>query len=132
MDPSTGEEWTAPFFAEMIVHEFIHTHLFNAELVHGTYSDNNLLSKAKVTSAIRGQLRDYDKSLHAAYIAAGLATFHSKAGYLERAEQLTSTLRSSVDDLKKANLKTGVLDESGTAMLNFLVDCIDLTRMQRN
>ena len=132
LDPSTGEEWTVPFFAEMIVHEFIHTHLFYAELVHGTYSDNNLLSKAKVTSAIRGQLRDYDKSLHAAYIAAGLATFHSKVGYLERAEQLTSTLRSSVDDLKNVNLKTGVLDESGTAMLNFLVDYMDLTRMQRN
>ena len=132
LDPSTGEEWTVPFLAEMIVHEFIHTHLFYAELVHGTYSDNNLLSKAKVTSAIRGQLRDYDKSLHAAYIAAGLATFHSKAGYLERAEQLTSTLRSSVDDLKNVNLKTGVLDESGTAMLNFLVDYMDLTRMQRN
>ena len=132
LDPSAGEEWTVPFFAEMIVHEFIHTHLFYAELVHGTYTDNTLLSKAKVMSAIRGQLRDYDKSLHAAYVVAGLAAFHSKAGYLKRAEQLANTLRFCVDDLKNVNLKTGVLDESGTAMLNFLVDYMDLTRMRRN
>ena len=132
LDPSAGEEWTIPFYAEMIVHEFIHTHLFYAELVHGTYSNVTPLSEAKVVSAIRGQSRDYDKSLHAAYVAAGLATFHARAGYLERAAQLTKTLRSSVDELEAVNMETGVLDESGTAMLEFLVDYMALTKMGSN
>ena len=132
LDPSAGEEWTVPFYAEMIVHEFIHTHLFYAELVHGTYSGSIPLSEAKVVSTIRGQSRDYDKSLHAAYVAAGLATFHARAGYLERAEQLTKTLRSSVDELEAVNTETGVLDESGTAMMEFLVDYMALTKMGSN
>ena len=132
LDPSAGEEWKVPFYAEMIVHEFIHTHLFYAELVHGTYTKDFPLSHAKVVSAIRKELRDYDRSLHAAYVAAGLATFHARAGYLDRAEELTTTLLSSVEALAEVNEETGVLDKSGTAILEFLMDYMALTKMETN
>lgn len=128
LDPSAGNKWNIQTYAEMIVHEFIHTHLFYAEMVHGTYSDPGLISKAKVVSAIRKQPRDYDKSFHAAYVATGLATFHSRTGYLERARELTTTLRQSVDSLIDVNKKTGVLDESGNAMLQFLDDFLKVAK----
>lgn len=131
MDPSAGPEWTVPFYAEMIVHEFIHTHLFYAELVHGTYSNNKRLSDVKVVSAIRGKSRDYDKSFHAAYVSAGLAVFNSRAGYLNRAEMLSNTIIESVDALVKANRETSILDESGTAMLQFLDDFMTISRIQK-
>ncbi|KAK3102281.1 hypothetical protein FSP39_010185 [Pinctada imbricata] len=81
LDPSTQKPWSIAFYAEQIVHEFIHTSLFYADLVHGMFRDPSRLSEAKVMSAIRRQMRDYDTSLHAAYVSAGLVTFHARAGY---------------------------------------------------
>lgn len=43
LDPSKGGDWSVPFLAEQIVHEYIHTTLFIAEMVPGMYSDVNLV-----------------------------------------------------------------------------------------
>lgn len=71
-DPSATVEWTIPFYAEQIVHEYIHTSLYVAELVHGMFSDHRKLPGAKVMSSIRLEKRDYDKSFHACYVSTGL------------------------------------------------------------
>ncbi|XP_071087999.1 uncharacterized protein [Haliotis cracherodii] len=127
LDPR--QEWTVPLMAEQIVHEFIHTSLYYAELVHGTYRDVSRLPEAQVMSAIRHVPRNYDKSLHAAYVSAGLITFHTRVGLFERAAQLAKTLPGAVQELNRVNAETDVLDESGRAMLDFLTDYICLTRV---
>ncbi|XP_045182191.2 uncharacterized protein LOC123540929 [Mercenaria mercenaria] len=130
LDPSALSNWSIPFYAEQIIHEFIHTSLFYAELVHGTFTDHRDLSKAKVMSSIRRQLRDYDKSFHAAYVSTGLVAFHSKAGFFNRAEALAKPLISSVDELVKVNKQTGILTDSGEAMLQTLVDFLTVVRLK--
>lgn len=97
LNPSAGRKWTIPMYAEMIVHEFIHTHLFYAELVHGCFSDPMTVSDTKVFSVARTVPRDYDKSFHAAYVNTGVAAFHARAGYLSRAKQLAYQIRRGVD-----------------------------------
>jgi hypothetical protein len=70
-DPNSYKEQTVAHYAEQIVHEFIHTSLFLADLVHGTFTDYRLLSMAKVYSPIRHELRDFDKTFHASYVSTG-------------------------------------------------------------
>ncbi|XP_071108722.1 uncharacterized protein [Haliotis cracherodii] len=129
MDPSVGREWSVPFMAEQIVHEYTHNALNYAEFVHGTYNDKSTLGKAEVKSAIRLVPRPYDKSLHAAYVSAGLVTFHSRTGYLERAAQLVETLPQAVRDLATVEAEKHVLDGSGRAIVKFLTDYMYLTRL---
>lgn len=129
LDPSVSVDWCVPFYAEQIVHEFIHTSLFYAELVYGTYTYHTKLSEAKVISSIRRQLRDYDKSFHAAYVASGLVNFHTRAGFLNRAVQLAAPLSASVRDLVRVNIKTQILNPSGTAMLQSMVDFLTAARL---
>ncbi|CAB4035494.1 Hypothetical predicted protein [Paramuricea clavata] len=117
LDPSKGSDWSVPFLAEQIVHEYIHTTLFMAEMVRGTYSDTRLVSSSMVISAIRRQKRGYDKSFHAAYVATGLVAFHVKADFPHRAAELALHLNVSVHDLETVTAKTGVLDRTGMAML---------------
>ncbi|XP_067649189.1 uncharacterized protein [Haliotis asinina] len=129
MDPSVGKEWSVPFMAEQIVHEFTHNALNYAEFVHGTYNDKSALGNAEVKSAIRLVPRPYDKSLHAAYVSAGLVTFHSRTGYVERAAQLAETLPQAVGDLASVDAEKHVLDGSGRAIVKFLTDYMYLTRL---
>ena len=117
LDPSKGGDWSISFLAEQIVHEYIHTTLFIAEMVRGTYTDNSRLSEALAVSAIRRQKRNYDKSFHSAYVATGLASFHTKTGGLRRASELAMYLKQSVNDLEKVQSETGILDENGAGML---------------
>ena len=117
LDPSKGGDWSIPFLAEQIVHEYIHTTLFIAEMVRGTYTDAFLVPKSLVVSAIRRQKRGYDKSFHAAYVATGLVAFHAFTGSSGRASELSKYLNQSVLDLEKVQLETGVLDETGVVML---------------
>ena len=117
LDPSKGGDWSTPFLAEQIVHEYIHTTLFIAEMVRGMYTDVSLVPKSMVVSAIRRQKRGYDKSFHAAYVATGLVAFHANTGSIERSAELAKYLNQSVQDLEKVQLETGILDETGTGML---------------
>ncbi|XP_046573589.1 uncharacterized protein LOC124281682 [Haliotis rubra] len=123
------EDWTVPVMAEQLVHEFIHITLFYAELVHRGYKDVSRLPDAKAMSSIRRKPRPYDKSLHAAYVSAGLITFHTRAGFINRAAELVQTLPEAVQELNRVNAETDVLDEAGRAMLDFLTDYVCLTRM---
>ncbi|XP_048252642.1 uncharacterized protein LOC124141598 [Haliotis rufescens] len=127
LDPR--QDWTVSFMTEKIVHEFIHTSLFYADLVHGGYKDVSRLSKVKAMSALRLEPRNYDKSLHAAYVSAGLITFHSRAGFLDRAAAYSQTLPGAVQELNRVNAETDVLDEAGRAMLDFLTDYVCLLRI---
>ena len=117
LDPSKGGDWSIPFLAEQIVHEYIHTTLFIAEMVRGMYTDVSLVPKSMVVSAIRRQKRGYDKSFHAAYVAAGLVAFHAETGSIRRANELAQYLNQSVHDLEKVQTETSVLDETGFGML---------------
>ena len=117
LDPSKGGDWSIPFLAEQIVHEYIHTTLFIAEMVRGTYTDTSLVPESLVVSAIRRQKRGYDKSFHAAYVASGLVAFHANTGSIGRASELAKYLNQSVLDLEKVQRETGVLDENGAGML---------------
>ncbi|UJR07926.1 hypothetical protein I4U23_012209 [Adineta vaga] len=75
---------------------------------------------ALVKSAIRQQMRNYDKSFHAAHVATGLVAFLSKAGYIQRATDLVANLRSSIADLETVSIHTGVLSTSGRTVLQAL------------
>ena len=130
LDPSSPIE-SVPFYAEYIVHEYIHNMLFAAELVHGTYSNYNLIPKSKVKSSIRRKLRPFEKSFHAAYVSTGLVLFHARAGYLNRAIQLSETLKSSVDALVEMDNRVGVLDTSGRAMLQAMDDITVMMHLQK-
>ena len=124
LDPSKGGDWSIPFLAEQIVHEYIHTTLLIAEMVRGMYTDASLIPTSLVVSAIRRQKRGYDKAFHAAYVATGLVAFHSETGRVGRAVELAKYLNQSVHDLEKVQLETGILDNTGSEMLvhlkNFL------------
>ncbi|XP_046573575.1 uncharacterized protein LOC124281676 isoform X2 [Haliotis rubra] len=127
LDPR--DDWTVPLMAEQIVHEFIHTTLFYTELVQGGYKDISRVTEALVLSAIRQEPRQFDRSLHAAYVSAGLITFHTRAGFFDRAAKLAQTMPEAVQELNRVNAETDVLDEAGRAMLNFLTEYVCLTRM---
>lgn len=88
-----------------------------------------MLSEVKVISTIRGQMRDYDKSFHAAYVASGIVNFHTRAGYLKRAVKIATPLPPSVVDLVIAQEKSGILNPSGAAMLQSLVDFLTAVRL---
>jgi len=120
LDPSVGGEWSVVSTAEQIVHEFIHIALSTAELLHGMYRELNLASSILVKSAIRKQLRGYDRGIHAAYVATGLVIFHSKAGYRWRALELMQNLPDAIADLEKMQVRTGILTPSGQTMLEHL------------
>ncbi|XP_053383147.1 uncharacterized protein LOC128549734 [Mercenaria mercenaria] len=129
LDPSGLQNASVQFFVEQIVHEYIHNSLCYAEMVHGIFSDHSNLPNAKSVSSIRRELRNYDKSFHAAYVSTGLVAFHARAGSLKRAEELVPALRISVDDLVKVNKQTEILTESGGAMLQAMVDFLKVIRL---
>ncbi|XP_060592010.1 uncharacterized protein LOC132746778 [Ruditapes philippinarum] len=128
-DPKSYKEQTVAHYAEQIVHEFIHTSLFLADLVHGTFTDYRLLSMAKVYSPIRHELRDFDKTFHASYVSTGLVLFHARAGNWEKAVKLAEPLRASVEGLTMLDNEVGVLNDSGRAMLQAMEDFLILIRL---
>ena len=129
LDPSKGGDWSIPFLAEQIVHEYVHTTLFIAEMVRGMYTDASLVPTSLVVSAIRRQKRGYDKSFHAAYVATGLVAFHAETGSIGRAAELAKYLNQSVHDLEKVQLETGILDNTGSQMLAHLKKFLHKARL---
>ena len=129
LDPSKGGDWSIPFLAEQIVHEYVHTTLFIAEMVRGMYTDASLVPTSLVVSAIRRQKRGYDKSFHAAYVATGLVAFHAETGSIGRAAELAKYLNQSVHDLEKVQLETGILDNTGSQMLVHLKNFLRKARL---
>ncbi|WAQ94486.1 hypothetical protein MAR_006957 [Mya arenaria] len=129
-DPSAFSEQTVDNYAAQIVHEFIHSSLFLADMVHGTYIDRSLLPKAKVYSPVRKELRDFDKTFHASYVTTGVTIFQSRIGDFENAQRYTGTLRAAVDGLIAMQKGAGVLNASGEAMLQAMDDVLTLIRME--
>lgn len=100
---SPKPSWTTDYFAEVMVHETIHNSLFLFDMVYNLFPDLQalLLPEAHVTSAIRCEKRPFDKSFHAACVAAGLIAFNQKAGNRNRANALTEALKPSLDELNE-------------------------------
>ncbi|KAL4238536.1 hypothetical protein ACF0H5_003243 [Mactra antiquata] len=128
-DPSATEEWTIPFYAEQIVHEYIHTSLYMAEMVHGMFSDHTKLSQSKVMSSIRLEKRDYDKSFHACYVSTGLVAFHAQAGFWTRAQSLAETIDTTMNELIAINQADKLLSHAGEATLNSMKDFLTVIRL---
>ncbi|XP_052810566.1 uncharacterized protein LOC128238559 [Mya arenaria] len=129
-DPRAYREQSVAHYAEQIVHEFIHSSLFLADMVHGTYIDRSLLSHAKVYSPVRRELRDFDKTFHASYVTTGVTIFQSRAGNFEKAKTYAGSLRTAVDGLIAIQKAVGVLNESGAAMLQSMDDVLTVIRME--
>ncbi|WAQ94489.1 hypothetical protein MAR_006960 [Mya arenaria] len=129
-DPSVYPDHSVANYAEQIVHEFIHSSLFLADMVHGTYIDRSLLTKSKVYSPVRKELRDFDKTFHASYVTTGVTIFQSRAGNVGDAQTYAGTLRAAVDGLIAIQNKAGVLNASGAAMLQAMDDVLTLIRME--
>lgn len=94
-------EWKIEYYAEMIVHEFIHNSLFLEDMIHGIMPSPDLLSlpQAQTISAIRKTKRDYDKAFHSACVTAGIMYFYKKLGMQEKALSYIGDLRNTVYDL---------------------------------
>ncbi|XP_052283986.1 uncharacterized protein LOC127880692 [Dreissena polymorpha] len=129
-DPRAYREHSVPYYAEAIVHEYLHMSLFLADLVHGTYKDRKLLAQTKVYSPIRRKLRDFDKTFHASYVSTGVTVFHARGGNWDKAKHLAESLRTSVDGLVEINNAVGVLNESGEAMLRAMDDFLSVIRLK--
>ncbi|XP_052784234.1 uncharacterized protein LOC128220005 [Mya arenaria] len=127
-DPRAYGQKTVAHYAEQIVHEFIHTSLFLADMVHGTYIDRSLLPQLKVYSPVKKELRDFDKTFHASYVTTGVAIFQSRAGNFEKAKTYAGDLRAAVDGLIAIQNEAAVLNESGDAMLQALDDVLTVIR----
>ena len=59
----------------------------------------------------------------------GVALFHARAGNWEKAIKLAEPLKASVAGLTMLNNEVGVLNESGTAMLQAMEDFLILIRL---
>ncbi|XP_052801005.1 uncharacterized protein LOC128231826 [Mya arenaria] len=130
LDPRAIREQSVANYAKLIVNEFIHSSLFLADMVHGTYIDRSLLSQAKVYSPVREELRDFDKTFHASYVTTGVTIFQSRAGNLEKAKRYAGALRAAVDGLITIQNEAGVLTVSGEAMLQSMNDVLTLIRIK--
>ncbi len=118
--------WTIEFWAENIVHEFIHNALFLEDMVYGVFPYTSIVMsqpEACVISSIRKQSRGYDKSFHAAFVALGIIRFYISLNDHDKARQFVAPLIKSVEGLTE---KEHYLSDNGRRLLRELVGSVIL------
>lgn len=116
------ESWTTVFWAENIIHEFIHNTLFLEDMVHGVFPYTSIVMsqpQACVLSSIRQQPRGYDKSFHAAFVALGIIRFYLILEEYKKARNFVAPLIKSVEGLIQ---KEEYLSRNGRRLLRELVE----------
>lgn len=99
------EDWDVTFYAEMLVHEYVHNRLFLDDMVNGLFPDLSLLKhpEAQVTSTIRRTKREYDKSFHAACVSCALAYFYDKLGDQTKTEEFILPVEQTLRELEEVD-----------------------------
>lgn len=122
-------EWDVMDWVEMLVHEFMHNILFVEDMVRGLFdADTERLSQSDVASrsAIRREIRGYDKSYHSAFVAYGLAEFYLAAEREDVAASFLGPLLVCLEDLIP---KATLVSSNGT---NHLYELAEKTLSLRN
>ncbi|MGB7923479.1 MAG: HEXXH motif-containing putative peptide modification protein [Pyrinomonadaceae bacterium] len=98
---SPSQKWNVQYYAEMLVHEFVHNSVFLEDMVHGVMPNPTLLEheKALTISVIRKTRRPYDKALHSACVAAALMYFYHRLGDESAAETYLAPMRHTIREL---------------------------------
>ena len=122
---SPDRSWTSTYWAEMIVHEFVHNAVFLEDMVRGLMpAPTNLgLPGALSVSALRKTRRPFDKAFHSACVAIGMMHLYHLLGDESRVDSLLSDLRTTVRDMTRnvrAMERSGVqlLSDNGRAILD--------------
>lgn len=98
---SPGEDWTIEYYAEMIVHEFVHNSVFLDDMVNGIMPnpEHVTLPEAHAISVLRKTKRPYDKAFHSACVAIGLMYFYHRLGATEKALSYVDDIRRTAEEL---------------------------------
>jgi len=110
-------ERPAEYFAEHIVHEYVHNCLFLDDMVNCIFIDGEQRLgevDALVQSSILGILRGYDKSYHSAFVAVTLAELNRRLNRPDRHDFLLSRVPKTLCGLLA---KQQFLTPHGQAML---------------
>lgn len=100
---SPKQSWTVEYWAEMIVHEFVHNSVFLEDMIRGILPEPAFLNDALCLSAIRKQRRPFDKAFHSACVAAAIMYLYYRLSDEPRALSYVSATRDTIDDC----LRTG-------------------------
>jgi hypothetical protein len=98
--------WTSIDYAECLLHESVHLTLFLGDMTRGLYvnpREVRLNPEARAVSAIRGEKRPLDKTLHAAGVAAVLSEYYRALGATATSDAFIEPLRDSVRDMELAS-----------------------------
>lgn len=114
---SPKEDWDTVFYAEMLVHEFIHNTVFLEDMVRGVMPTPNLLDRpeAFTTSVIRKTKRPFDKALHSACVAAGISYFYHQLGQHDKAAAYLGPIQQTLNELRENNQR---MKAEGLAILS--------------
>ena len=94
--------WTAEFWVENLLHEFVHSALFIEDMVHGVlFAGSDWLDQldAQAISAIRQVKRGYDKSYHSAFVSFTIVEMYRALGRPDLAYPFVAPLVVCLGDL---------------------------------
>lgn len=129
---SPTQDWEVDYYAEMLVHEFVHNSVFVEDMVHGIMPNPELLEREEglTTSVIRKTQRPYDKAFHSACVGAGIMYFYHAMGNDTKAEGYIPAMQRTIGELYKHDRvlhETGleVLTDNGREIVSELQQFID-------
>jgi len=104
---SPGRYWQPEFYAELLVHEFVHNSVFLDDMVNGIMPNIHLLNRedALVTSVIRKTRRGYDKSYHSVCVGAALIYFHHLLGNEAEVESFIPPVQRTLRELEERDFE---------------------------
>jgi hypothetical protein len=114
---SPTEDWTVEYYAEMIVHEFVHNSVFLDDMVNGIMPNPELvtLPEAHAISVLRKTRRPYDKAFHSACVAVGIMYLYHRLGNTEK-------MGSYIDDVRRTAAELRAVESqcrsAGISLLN--------------
>lgn len=136
---SPREEWDVEYFAEMLVHEFVHNSVFLEDMTRCIMPNLNLLERedAHVTSVIRKTRRAFDKAFHSACVAAGLMYFYGLRGKRSTVDSYRESMRLTIKEIMHCDrhfraLGDQILSDNGSEIvkeLDYFTEHLDYGHM---
>ena len=114
-------KWTTIDYGEALVHETVHLAIFLDDMLHGIYTDARSVhdEAAKAQSAIRGEQRPVDKSLHSSCVAAVISDYYQALGDHETSISFIPKLDAAVADIRNSSAY-GYLGGKGKSLIHEL------------
>jgi HEXXH motif-containing protein len=125
---SPADDWTIEYYAEMIVHEFVHNSVFLDDMVNGIMPNPELVTRpeAHAISALRKTKRPYDKAFHSACVATALIYFYHCLGKDDKAGSYIADMRPTTSELQEVERSCSLqgmelLNDNGRRIVESLV-----------